>query len=268
MSVPCLQNPNAAHKYLYHKCVSNANYHLTKCTILIGQLGANIYITGSVGVQFSIYQLRGGASTSVDGIQATYDFEIHPCNGSIIWGNYEYNAISRWTPTSSGNTPVRVYVCVCMCVVCMCACVYVGMCMCVRVNVCMCVCVNVCKCVRVCMYVYVCTCVHVYMYICRCVCVYVCMYVCMYVHVLTYVHICDYTIHHQVINTDLYLSISVAVDWRGNNIYFSHRFGSSGPSRIEVVSADGRFRRVIVAPLAYSVPGDDSIYLALSVATG
>ena len=91
-----------------------------------------------------------------------------------------------------------------------------------------------------------------------------------------YVHICmccDNVIHHQVINTDLYQPISVAVDWRGNNIYFSHRFGENGPSRIEVVSADGRFRRVIVAPLTYSVadsvPKDDSIYyLALSVATG
>eukprot|EP00731_Ephydatia_muelleri_P006408 Em0003g656a len=70
-----------------------------------------------------------------------------------------------------------------------------------------------------------------------------------------------------VISLDLHQPTSVAVDWSGNNIYFTHRIGENGPSRIEVVSADGRSRRVIVAPLPYTNSAD-YMYLAFSVSTG
>lgn len=47
----------------------------------------------------------------------------------------------------------------------------------------------------------------------------------------------------QVIDNDLLFPKGLAVDWKGNNIYFSH--GSSSHGRIEVATHDGAHRNIL-----------------------
>lgn len=66
----------------------------------------------------------------------------------------------------------------------------------------------------------------------------------------------------QVISRDLIGPHGLAVDWAGNNIYFSQRRASQDDGRIEVVSSDGRKRKVLFSNLANPGP------LAVNILTG
>ena len=66
----------------------------------------------------------------------------------------------------------------------------------------------------------------------------------------------------QIISSDLCQPIGLAVDWKGNNIYFSDTRNTDGLGRIEVASCDGKRRKVLFHDLL--LPGP----LALSVLTG
>ena len=80
---------------------------------------------------------------------------------------------------------------------------------------------------------------------------------------------CKHTIHNtntpsqmQIISSDLRHPIGLAVDWKGNNIYFSDTRNTDRLGRIEVASCDGKRRKVLLHDLERPGP------LALSVLTG
>ena len=68
----------------------------------------------------------------------------------------------------------------------------------------------------------------------------------------------------QIISHDLRYPIGIAVDWKGNNIYFSDTrdINTDGLGRIEVASCDGKRRKVLFHNLTRPGP------LALNVLTG
>jgi len=65
-----------------------------------------------------------------------------------------------------------------------------------------------------------------------------------------------------IISHDLRHPIGIAVDWKGNNIYFSDTRNTDGLGRIEVASCDGKRRKVLLHDLTRPGP------LALNVLTG
>ena len=68
--------------------------------------------------------------------------------------------------------------------------------------------------------------------------------------------------HTQVIDKDLRHPIGLAVDWKGNNVYFSDTRNFEGQGRIEVTSCNGRQRKVLLHNLVSPGP------LALNLLTG
>jgi len=66
----------------------------------------------------------------------------------------------------------------------------------------------------------------------------------------------------QIISHDLRQPIGIAVDWKGNNIYFSDTRNVDNFGRIEVASCDGKRRKVLFHDLERPGP------LALNVLTG
>ena len=80
-------------------------------------------------------------------------------------------------------------------------------------------------------------------------------------HVCIYKLTCTHT-HLQIISTDLYHPIGLAIDWKGNNVYFSDTRNVERQGRIEVASCDGKRRKVLLHDLR--VPGP----LAINVLTG
>ena len=83
----------------------------------------------------------------------------------------------------------------------------------------------------------------------------------MHVCVQTLIHLHAHT-HMQIISHDLRKPIGIAVDWKGNNIYFSDTRNPDRLGRIEVASCDGKRRKVLFHNLTRPGP------LALNVLTG
>ena len=79
----------------------------------------------------------------------------------------------------------------------------------------------------------------------------------MHVHTHTHTHT-----HTQVIDKDLRYPVSLAVDCKGSNVYFSDTRNTEGQGRIEVTSYNGRQRKVLLHNLRS--PGS----LALNMLTG
>ncbi len=92
------------------------------------------------------------------------------------------------------------------------------------------------------------------------------------VHTHAHTHVCTRThththAHTQIIDKDLIKPIGIAVDWKGNNVYFSDRrcqqnicFDPVG--RVEVSTCDGAYRKVLFHNLISPGP------LAINVLTG
>ena len=78
-------------------------------------------------------------------------------------------------------------------------------------------------------------------------------------HTHTHTHTHTYT---QVIDKDLKRPVDLAVDCKGNNVYFSDTRNTEGQGRIEVTSYNGRQRKVLLHNLRS--PGS----LALNMLTG
>ena len=57
----------------------------------------------------------------------------------------------------------------------------------------------------------------------------------------------------QILENDLKYPKGLAVDWKGGNVYFTHAFVGPGVGRLEVITCDGKYRKVLASQL--SAPG-------------